>query len=34
MTTDWKHQIKRLTDKGASYADVRYYPKEKENSKR
>ena len=32
MTTDWKHQIKRLTDKGASYADVRYYPKEKEDA--
>lgn len=31
MSVDWKYQIKRLTMKGASYADVRYYPKEEED---
>ena len=31
MTVDWKHQIRRLTDKGATYADVRYYPKKEED---
>ncbi|HPX92615.1 MAG TPA: TldD/PmbA family protein [Bacillota bacterium] len=31
MTLDWKNQIRRLTDQGASYADVRYYPKEEED---
>ncbi len=32
MTVDWKNQIRRLTDKGASYADVRYYPREEEDA--
>lgn len=32
MTVDWKSQIKRLTDRGASYADVRYFPREEENA--
>lgn len=31
MTVDWKKQLKGLTDQGASYADVRYYPKEEED---
>ncbi len=31
MTVDWKKQIRRLTDQGAAYADVRYYPKEEED---
>ena len=31
MTVDWNKQIRRLTDCGASYADVRYYPKEEED---
>ena len=32
MSINWKSQIKRLTDKGAGYADVRYYPEEKEDA--
>lgn len=32
MTVDWKKEIRRLVDKGASYADVRYYPKEEEDA--
>lgn len=32
MTVDWKNQIRRLTDEGASYADVRYYPREEEDA--
>ncbi|HNZ63081.1 MAG TPA: TldD/PmbA family protein [Bacillota bacterium] len=31
MTVDWKSQIKRLVDRGAEYADVRYYPKQEED---
>ncbi len=31
MTFDWKKQIRRMTDQGASYADVRYYPSEEED---
>ncbi len=31
MTVDWKSQIKRLKERGAEYADVRYYPKHEED---
>lgn len=33
MRIDWKKQVRRLTDKGAAYADVRYYPREEEDSR-
>ena len=33
MTVNWKSQIKRLTERGAEYADVRYYPQQEEDFK-